>query len=53
MVISTINKKEVKEEFTKTGERSKKTELTGRSPLRRGRSVLRSSVVEEEEEEEV
>jgi hypothetical protein len=29
----------------------KKTELTGRSPLRRGRSALDSSVIEDEEEE--
>jgi len=34
------------------GKRSKETELTGRSPLRRGRSALDCSVIEEEEEEE-
>jgi hypothetical protein len=30
----------------------KKKQLTGRSPLRRGRSALDSSVIEDEEEEE-
>jgi hypothetical protein len=33
------------------GKRSKKTEQTGRSPLRRQRSTLDCSAIEEEEEE--
>jgi hypothetical protein len=32
-----------------TGKRSQKPELTGRSPLRRGRSELDCSAIEEEE----
>jgi hypothetical protein len=34
------------------GKRSKKTELTGRSPLRRQKSALDCSAIEEEEGEE-
>jgi hypothetical protein len=34
------------------GQRGQKTELTGRSPLRRGRSALDCSVIEEEEQQE-
>jgi len=34
----------------KTGKRGKKTELTGRSPLRRRRSAMDCSATEEEEE---
>jgi hypothetical protein len=34
------------------GKRSKKTELTGRIPLRMRRSALDRSAIEEEEEEE-
>jgi hypothetical protein len=33
-------------------QRGQKTELTGRSPLRRGRSALDFRVIEDEEEEE-
>jgi hypothetical protein len=36
----------------KTGKRGQKTELTGRSPLRRRRSAIDCSATEEEEEEE-
>jgi hypothetical protein len=34
------------------GQRGQKTELNGRSPLRRGMSALDCSVIEEEKEEE-
>jgi hypothetical protein len=34
----------------KAGNRSKKTELTGRNPLRMGRSEVDCSAIEEEEE---
>jgi hypothetical protein len=36
----------------KTGKRDQKTDLTGRSPLRRGKSALDCIVIEEDEDEE-
>jgi len=36
----------------KAGNRGQKTERTGRKPLRRGRSEMNCSAIEEEEEEE-